>query len=504
MQTHVLEYLEKTAVALPEKAAVVDEGSAFTFEGLLNASQAIGSALLPLTVRGGFVAVLCERSCATVAAFLGVLQAGCCYVALDGKMPQARLAGILRQVQPQAVLFGKKDAKAAQALGELAPFVPIETAMGAEALPEALWERRAGVLDLDPAYVIFTSGSTGTPKGILISHRSVIDFADWLGNTCPVTSEDVVANQAPFYFDLSVKDLCACLCFGATMHILPKKYFMFPKLLSAYLNEHRVSALFWATSAFRMVATSGILERDPPRFIRQVVLGGEALQASHLNRWRAALPQARFVNLYGPTEVTVDCTYFPISRKYQDHEPIPIGKACKNMEILLLDEALSPVPPGEVGEICVRGTGLAIGYLGDPEKTAASFIQNPRHNRYPDRVYRTGDLAKYDREGNLLFMARKDDQIKHMGYRIELGEVETALGAVPGVEAAVCLFDKEKDQIVCFCQTLCTAGELSKAAKQQLPNYMVPNVWRMEQRLPATANGKIDRVKLRERYFEEN
>ncbi len=504
MQQNFLEYLEATAARTPNKTALTDETDAFTFSRLLHASRAIGSALLPFTRVNAPAVVRSSRTAISVAGFLGALQAGCCYVPLDAKMPRARLETILLQVRPAAILCAQKDDKLGQSLQSMAPVLLLEDCLHIPEAADKLRARRDAVLDIDPAYVIYTSGSTGTPKGILISHRAIIDFADWLGEFSGVREDDVLANQAPFFFDLSMKDLTSCLRGGLTLHIVPKKLFMFPKLLTAFLIERGVTVLFWATSAFRMVAVSGILEKQPPQTVRKVILGGEALQSVHLSRWQEALPQAEFINLYGPTEVTVDCTCFPIERRFADDEPIPIGKACKNMEVLLLDDALRPVPDGEVGEICVRGIGLAIGYLDEPEKTKAAFIQNPLNPRYPDRLYRTGDLARRDADGNLLFLARKDDQIKHMGYRIELGEVETAICAIPGVQAAACLFDKEHDTIVCFCQSTCTTEALVTAAKARIPKYMTPNVWRIEQRLPANANGKIDRVKLRERYFAEN
>lgn len=503
MQRNVLEYLEKTALRLPDKCAVADEKASYIFSELLSCSRAVGSALLPHTRPRGFVAVLTERRAGCIALFLGALQAGCAYVPIDAKMPAARMEAILRQVQPDVIAYCAKDAKVAGTLTGFAPIVELEAACECPVDEAGLCDRRAQVLDCDCAYVIFTSGSTGAPKGIGVAHRSVIDFADWLGETCATDENEILANQAPFYFDLSMKDLVSCLRCGATMHILPKKYFMFPKLLTAFLNEHRVTTLFWATSAFRMTATSGILERDPPRYIRKVILGGEALQAVHLNRWRAVLPDTRYINLYGPTEVTVDCTCYPIDREFRDDEPIPIGTACANMEVMLLDDALRPVADGEVGEICVRGTGVALGYLGDPEKTANAFVPNP-NSPWGERIYRTGDLARRGPDGNLYFLARKDDQIKHMGYRIELGEVEAAVCAIPGVDAAACFFDREKDFIVCACQTELTPDALAACAKTRIPKYMTPNVWRTEQRLPVNANGKIDRVKLKERYFAKN
>ncbi len=444
-----------------------------------------------------------DRTVFPVVGFMGAVQAGCCYVPVDVKMPIDRMKSILTQVAPAAILYAKKDEKVASQFSGLAPLIKISLESDTVFDLNELQARRDGVLDIDPLYTIFTSGSTGKPKGILISHRNVIDFIEWMDDTCGLDENDVLANQAPFYFDLSVKNLYTALKCGATVHILPQKFFSFPKLLSAYLNEHSVTALIWATSAFRIIATSGILEREPFRSVKKVILGGEALQASHLNLWRKAMPDTMYINLYGPTEVTVDCTYFPITREYRDDEIIPIGKACKNMEVMLIDDDDRLAVPGKQGEICVRGTGLAIGYLGDDEKNAVAFVQNPLNPRYPDRLYRTGDLGRLDEDGNIIFVSRKDHQIKHMGYRIELGEVETAVCAIDGVSDAVCIFDEDEDEIVCFCVTEMTAAQLVATAKTRIPKYMIPGVWKIMESLPANANGKNDRVKLKENYLAE-
>lgn len=504
LQRNAFEYLEKTAERLPEKIAFADETRSFTFSALAQASLSVGTSLL--AYRDGVsknVVVLADRNTLSLIGMFGALSAGFTYVPLDVKMPEDRLTKVLETVRPAVILFSEKDRKTALKYASRAPLLAIEDAMSAEADAQTLAAIREKVLDIDPVYMIFTSGSTGTPKGIVISHRALIDFTEWMAEDCGVTENDILGNQAPFYFDLSVKDLYQTLRNGCTTYILAKKLFMFPTLLVDMLNEKGVTALIWATSAFRMTADSGIFVKKVPATVRKIILGGEALQAKHLNIWKKAVPEVEVINLYGPTEVTVDCTIYKITRDFRDGEPIPIGKACRNMEVILLDEDLKPVPDGEPGEICVRGIGLALGYYGDPDKTAAAFVQNPMNPHYPDRLYRTGDIAKVGEDGELYFLARRDDQIKHMGYRIELGEIETALTAVNEIRSAVCFFDAAEDRIVCCAVVDGELAAITNELKKHLPAYMLPNKWKLYDRLPLNANGKIDRVTLKEQYSSE-
>ena len=219
---------------------------------------------------------------------------------------------------------------------------------------------------------------------------------------------------------------------------------------------------------------------------------------------RGTLPAVQYTNLYGPTEVTVDCTWYPIQREFADGERIPIGRACANKEVFLLDEHLQPVPPGQPGELCVRGIGLAKGYFGQWDKTRSAFIQDPRNPNYPDLIYRTGDLAVMDEAGLFTFLTRQDGQIKHMGYRIELGEIETVLNSIPSMEEVACLFDPERDRIHCIYTGSQESKDIAKLARASLPRYMVPNLYHKVAVMPHNPNGKIDRPKLKEEWIHGN
>ncbi len=504
LQKNVLEYLERSARLYPDKIAFADEREALTFGALKTKAESLGTRIAGICPRiNRPIAVLVDRSVAGIVGFMAVLYSGNYYVPLDNQMPAKRMEAILSRLEPELLLHSAADGSLAAKFARLCPVADIGEAEGGEADLGLLALRRRAVLDIDPVYVIFTSGSTGTPKGIVISHRSAIDFIEWMADTFHFSSADIMGNQAPFHFDLSVKDIYMTLQCGGTMHILPRKQLMFPPLLIESLREKRVTALIWATSAFNLVANAGILSVLAPDTVNKVILGGEALRAKQLNIWRAALPDVQYVNLYGPTEVTVDCTYYIIDRPYQDHEAIPIGRACENMEVMLLDENLRPVPPGQPGEICARGSGLARGYFGDAAKTAAAFVQNPCITQYPDLIYRTGDTGLVNEEGLIVYLSRKDGQIKHMGYRIELGELEHALAGLARLRAAVCFFDEKRDKIVCVYEGDLENKEIIEGLRPLLPKYMFPNIMRRVEKMPYNANGKIDRVLLKEKYFHE-
>lgn len=504
MIINVLGYLESTASQYPDKTALADDKNSVTFRAWENYARAIGSEINRKTgnaVRQP-VLVFVDRRIEGLVAFMGVVESGNFYVPIDCKMPAERIKLIMQVLNPIAAVYvTEKDRSTLESIGFSGDIISYDEAKDAAIDSGKLDEIRRGMIDLDPLYAIFTSGSTGVPKGVIITHRGCIDLAEWLVNTFGFTSADNLGNQTPFYFDGSVKDIYICLKTGATLNVIGKKYFSFPKLLINFLSEREITSILWATSAIVLIGNSNILAENPPKYLNKVFFAGEAMPAKQLKVWQRQFPSAMYVNLYGPTEITVDCTYYIVDRDFNDDEYIPIGKECRNMQVLVFNEDNKLVNPGETGELCVRGSGVALGYYGNWQKTNEVFVQNPLNSHYQDIIYRTGDLVRYNDEGILEFVSRKDFQVKHNGNRIELGEIESAVNALSGVTNAACIFDKENDLIILYYTSFeNTDIDIINSVKEKIPKYMFPNkVYRLDS-MPYSLNGKIDRIELKRLY----
>ena len=265
-------------------------------------------------------------------------------------------------------------------------------------------------------------------------------------------------------------------------------------------KEKEINTIYWVPSALCIVANLGALaEADLPD-LRKVMFAGEVMPMKQLNMWRKKFPDVMFANLYGPTETTDICTYYIVDRKFENTETLPIGKHCNNCDVMIIKDDGTRAGKGEEGELCARGSFLAMGYYNNPEKTNSVFVQNPLNKAYPEIIYKTGDIVKENERGEIIYISRKDFQIKHMGYRIELGEIETAINAIEGIIACACVYDEKNSKIVLFYQgNKLEEKDLLEQAKAKLPNYMCPNEIHCIDRMPYNANGKIDRKELKNR-----
>lgn len=484
----VLEWLERAAKIAPEVPACDNMETALTWRQMLLRARSIGVFVAEHVQSQTPVLILMEKSPACLAAMLGTVYAGCFYTPIDASMPEARMRVIADVLQPGLILCDPKYMSLAMRLaGDALVAVAAEIADTQD--EQMLLPRRAGHVDTDLLYVLFTSGSTGVPKGVAVTHRSVIDFVEWACEALRLPAGCRFGSQAPFYFDNSVLDIyCTMHCAGS-LCILPRAHFMFPKKLLESLAAQRIDTIFWVPSALTAVANAGALAACPLPDLRRVFFCGEVMPCRTLNAWRRALPQADYVNMYGPTEITDVCAWYRIDRDFADDDVLPIGFPCQNTRILLLE-----------GEICVSGTCLAAGYYNAPEKTAKAFVQNPLRPQIPELIYKTGDLGIYNERGELMFLGRRDGQIKRSGYRIELGEIECALNASEGVEAGCCFFDGEREKIVCAWIGAEEEKALRSSLRNRLPKYMLPDVWLHLEKMPQTGSGKIDRVRVRYMY----
>lgn len=551
---NILQYFEETCKHFPDNIAVADECSSVTFDDLKTRSQQTGTMIASgLKKHRVPVAIYIDKSPALVESMLSVLYSGNFYVVLDTQMPLERVRRIFETLQPAAILTDKSYIDKVESIGNFknsnddnaeragtnfsetkSAQVPdcqstvnkneadetktiyikatniennniktfyIEDSASTEIDIKLLGRLRSHMTECDPAYILYTSGSTGQPKGTVISHRALIAYGDWFIRAFDINDKTIFGSQTPLYFSMSVSDLYAALRTGATYQIIPKKYFSFPMQLIEYLNTHKVNTIYWVPSALNIVANWDTFAYIKPEYLKKVLFAGEVMPVKQLNYWRNALPDVLYANLFGPTETTDICSYYVVNRTFSDEETLPIGAACDNCDLIIVDE---DGKEAESGELLARGPFLADGYYHNSKKTAEVFIQNPLNDAYPEIVYRTGDLVYRGEDGLLRYQGRKDFQIKHMGYRIEPGEIEAAIGALPEIHACVCIYLETTDDILLFYQGKIKQEALSNAVSSKLPAYMRPNKFIRIRQMPYNANGKIDRKLLKKNYMEEN
>ena len=504
MQNHVLDYLDDTVKRVPDKIAFANETDALTFQDVYEQNRALATFFMEHGFYKEPIVVFMNKHPKTITAFFGVINSGNFYVPIDEEMPRVRIDLILDNLKPRAIICDAQTVEIAKEFdfeGGLYLYDElIQTPINAEGLDAV----RAKAIDTDPIYVVFTSGSTGIPKGVVACHRSVLDYIEQLSETLEFNENTVFGNQTPLYFDACLKELYPTLKFGATTYLVPKSLFMFPIKLVEFLNEHKINTICWVVSALTMISAFGAFKKIKPEYLHTIAFGSEVFPIKQFRLWRETLPNAKFTNLYGPTEGTGMCCYYKVNRDFELDEAIPVGRPFKNTEIILLDENNKRAADGEPGEICIRGTSLTMGYYNNPEKTSEVFVQNPLNTAYPELIYRTGDIGKYNAYGELVFVSRKDYQIKHMGHRIELGEIEVNVNMLDEIKLSGCIYDNEKGKIVLYYVGDLEPGELTKILREKLPRYMIPNYLEKLEEMPLTPNGKINRVFLREKYKNEH
>ena len=503
MEKNVLEFLETAAELYYDKIAVKDICGQCSFAELKYSSQKIGSGLCTYKISNKVIPVYMEKGIMTLEVFLGIVYAGGAYSLLNPLQPVKRLETIMNMLDAPVVITDRTHLDKLRDMKHKGAILLAEDLLNEDICETELADIRCKMTNSEPLYVNFTSGSTGTPKGVAVGHGSVIEFIHYFVEIFHLTCEDIIGNQAPFDFDVSVKDIYSMLVTGATLYIIPKEAFSFPQKLLDIIEDEKITTLIWAVSALCQITSLRGFTYKIPTSVNKVLFSGEVMPPTHLEEWRKALPDAMFVNLYGPTEVTCNCTYYILPKEWNGKDTLPIGKAFPNEKVFLLNDKQEEVGSPDVeGEICVAGSTLALGYYGDKEKTEKVFKQNPLNNKYHEMIYCTGDLGKYREDGNLVYTGRKDFQIKHMGHRIELLEIDAHIGQISGIERVCCLYDEKEKEIIAFYQGNVEKAMIKRELKQCVFKYMIPGKFVQITQMPLTNNGKIDRKKLRKDYLE--
>ena len=497
MKFTILDYLEETANKYPDKIAFADVNTSVTWSDFVAHAKKESAVIAKYFEPGQAVPVMIDKSVKTLEYFFSALYAGCFYSYFDATFPDERLNSMISTLKVKHIIANSRFEKKLSNLN----VSPLFYKNLEEEKAEYSERRRLAIIDTDPVYANFTSGSTGTPKAVVVSHRSVIDFISLFTEIFGIKAEDNIANQAPFDFDVSVKDIFSGIFTGATVHLVPKMFFSFPTKLLDYLEEREITILIWAVSALCIVSTLNGFDYKVPSKLRKVMFSGEVMPVKQLEIWKKFIPNAEYINLYGPTEITCNCTYFRIPQNANLSlytKGIPMGITFPNERILLLDENNRLVTEcDKEGEVCVSGTCLALGYYNS-EKTTEVFVQNPNNKATFERIYKTGDLATLGTDGNYYYIGRKDTQIKHMGHRIELGEIENAISQHENITRACCIFSDNK--ITAFYVGKETEKkEIVTLLKLSLPVYMVPSDFIHIKEFPLTKNGKINKHALLEK-----
>ena len=501
MIKNVIEYFIETVENNSNKTAVIEGEKKITFADLSLKSKILAQYIIK-TVNdvNKPIAVFLPKTIESVISNIAITFSGNIYMNLDVKTPMERINNIISLIEPQLVITNSTYVKQLESSGLSQQIFNIDNINFDSIIDDKLIKRLAGLIDTDPYCIINTSGSTGTPKGVVLNHKSFVDFTEWSIDTFKFSNNEIIGSLSPLVFDIYSYELCLLMSKASTIILIPDGLAAFPIKILEILERERITFLFWVPTIMVNIANMALLENISLPSLKTVWFAGEVFPTKQFNYWKNNLKECLFANLYGPIEITLDCTYFIVDRDIPDNEPLPIGFACRNTDVLILNDEDVLVVKGEEGELCVRGTSLAMGYYNNPEKTSLAFVQNPLNKSYPEIIYRTGDIVSINNRDEIIFKGRKDSLIKHLGYRIELGEIEHVIVNKLKIAKNGCIvYNVNKKEITLFYEANqeIPVADFRKELIKVLPKYMIPTVYIFMKELPRNTNGKIDRLFLK-------
>jgi len=505
---NLISYFEETVSINPDKVAVVEKEEKITFSELHSKSKVLAGLFNSEEVFKSPIAVYLPKSINSVVTNIGIIYSGNFYMNLDIETPLSRIKNILDRIQPSIIVTNNNLIERLNEVNTGIKVINIDKINFSESIDnDLLLQNISKIIDTDPLCIINTSGSTGTPKGVVLNHKSFIDFTERAIEILKIGENEIIGSLSPLVFDIYSFELCMLMAKGSTIVLIPDNFAAFPALLLNWIKDNNVSFIFWVPTIMVNIANMDLLSKIPLPDLKTVWFAGEVFPTKQFNYWKKHLHNSKFVNLYGPIEITLDCTYYIVERDLQDSEPIPIGFTFPNTDVMILNEKNQLASVNEEGELCVRGTSLAMGYYNNPEKTAEAFVQNPLNNSYPEIIYRTGDIVYKNELGEIVFKGRKDTLVKHMGYRIELGEIEHVIINTLKIFDNGCVvynFNKKEITLVYESNNELDKRELRKTISEVLPKYMIPTSYVKLDKMPMNANGKIDRLLLNNKINNES
>jgi amino acid adenylation domain-containing protein len=502
IEEQVARHGPRTAVVCEHDKAI--RSGSLTYAQLNEKANQLAHALRAQGVKpGDIVAMMTERSFAMIIGVLGILKAGGAYLPIPPDNPAERVDYLLKDGNVRVLLVHGKTAGRCAFAGLTIDLDDPALYRGPAANPVNVNR------PTDLAYVIYTSGSTGKPKGVMIEHRSLVNRLAWMQHAYPVGPDDVILQKTPYYFDVSVWELFWWALQGARLCFLAPGGERNPLAIVDVIRRHEITVMHFVPSMLNVFLEYLEGKSAAAKYLatlKRVFASGEALSASHVKKFNdiiGAACGARLVNLYGPTEATVDVTYFDCPQ-HNDFDGVPIGRPIHNTRLYVIRDGRQ-VAIGETGELCIAGVGLARGYLNNPALTAEKFTDNPANPG--ERIYRTGDIARWLPDGNIEYLGREDHQVKIRGLRIELGEIENTIREHPGVTDCVAVVKKYSESVILIIAYLVARPEVETDAlkhylRQRLPDYMIPNRFERIAEMPLTPSGKADRKALPEPAIE--